>query len=410
MPSKIIWQGGAAAVAQVDSLTPGGTIEADDLFLVTLTAEDGTTHVLSVAAGATTITATVDAIVAAFNACTDARFTPITASRTGAGDASYVLLTADVAGVPFACAVATTEAGGGAADAQTFVRAAVTASCGPNDGSLAANYRDGAAPAAGDELSFEASAVDCLYGRALLTTFTLGSVRWTQSYTGKFGGAIFPLLIKATLAEIGENYDANTPAGSTRINVDFSTVQTTVTVFNTAATSADTGLRPVRIRGTHAANVLHVRKGLVALAASRSDETSQFSAVNVSWTTNQFGDADVTIGAGVTLATLTQTGGTVALRCAATTVNAWAGKLTTAGTGAITTVNAKGAAITANSTGTIGTLNAQAGSVDFTKSTSARTVSAVAFPAGATCRVAWDPAVLTMAAPTFAGPVTLQAA
>lgn len=62
MPSKIIWQGGAAAVAQVDSLTPGGTIEADDLFLVTLTAEDGTTHVLSVAAGATTITATVDVL------------------------------------------------------------------------------------------------------------------------------------------------------------------------------------------------------------------------------------------------------------------------------------------------------------------------------------------------------------
>ena len=38
-----VWLGTATAVAQVDHLTPGGTIEATDKFIVTLTAEDGST-------------------------------------------------------------------------------------------------------------------------------------------------------------------------------------------------------------------------------------------------------------------------------------------------------------------------------------------------------------------------------
>ena len=106
----------APAVAQVDTVTPGGTIEAGDLFVMTLVAEDGSLQVLSVAATSTTVDQTCDDIVAAWNASTLSLFTGITAALVGVHpNATAVRLTADTAGVPFTLAATTTEAGGGAA-------------------------------------------------------------------------------------------------------------------------------------------------------------------------------------------------------------------------------------------------------------------------------------------------------
>ena len=39
--ANIRWIGGATKVAQVDTFTPGGTIEADDIFILTATGWDG---------------------------------------------------------------------------------------------------------------------------------------------------------------------------------------------------------------------------------------------------------------------------------------------------------------------------------------------------------------------------------
>jgi hypothetical protein len=96
--------GGAVAVAQVDTLTPGGTIEAGDLFTITLANERAETYTLSVAATGTTVAATCADIIAAFNACNDPRFTRITAAGVGTvGSYTAVTLTADTAGEPFTC-------------------------------------------------------------------------------------------------------------------------------------------------------------------------------------------------------------------------------------------------------------------------------------------------------------------
>ncbi len=141
MPSTRVWKGDAAAVAQVTTLTVGGTIEAGDLFKVTI--GDKT---LTVAAANTTAADVADQIVAAWNALTATthpEFAEITAAE---GSGGTLTLTADTAGKPFTVTPTTTEANGGAADDQTFTQAATTASSGPNHWDTAANWSGGAVP------------------------------------------------------------------------------------------------------------------------------------------------------------------------------------------------------------------------------------------------------------------------
>jgi hypothetical protein len=114
----------------------------------------------------------------------------------------------------------------------------------------------------------------------------------------------------------------------------------------------------------------------------------------------------------VTLTTFTQQDGDAVLGCAATTVNHNGGSLETRGSGAITTLNnAAGAITTCNSTGTITALNCY-GTADFTKSTSARTVTTPKYGKGGSIK--FDPGVLTrtneIAPIATSGNITLTAA
>src|SRR5688500_17548537 len=110
------WIGGKSAVAKVATLTPGGTIEAGDKFLMILTSESGATQTLTVTATNTTVAITCDDIVAAWNASTQTLFIAVTATDS----TTHVTLTADTAGVPFHLTVNTTETDDSPADAQTF--------------------------------------------------------------------------------------------------------------------------------------------------------------------------------------------------------------------------------------------------------------------------------------------------
>ena len=115
----------ATLVAQVDTFTPGGTIEIGDIFTLTLTATDATTHAVSYTAAAATAADVAAGLVAAWNASDDEYISRITASGT-----VTVILTADNPGEAFSVAGTTTESDGAAADAQTFTRAATTANAG----------------------------------------------------------------------------------------------------------------------------------------------------------------------------------------------------------------------------------------------------------------------------------------
>jgi hypothetical protein len=130
-----IWKGGIfdpedlftdpSPVAQVDTFTPGGTIEVGDIFTLTATGKDGHTAAVSFTATATTAANVAAGLVAAWNASTDPLHTGITATGT-----VTVILTADNAGTAFTVTGTTTESDGSAADAQTFSRAATTANAG----------------------------------------------------------------------------------------------------------------------------------------------------------------------------------------------------------------------------------------------------------------------------------------
>ena len=191
------WVGGAAATAQIDTLTPA-SVAATDVLRVTLTAEDGSTqqHVDTTMTGSTVAQACDDMILA-LQASSESLFRRLTFSD----QTTHVRVTANVAGVPFYMTTSVTNTSGGGAP--TLARAASTASSGPNDFNVLANWvlADGAAPdggegvpSDGDEIHCSTGNFDILYGLDQNTT-DLKQFRVTGGYQGNIGQPAIPLHI-----------------------------------------------------------------------------------------------------------------------------------------------------------------------------------------------------------------------
>lgn len=145
--ASISWTGGAPAVQQVQSFAFGGVWETDDYIKLTI----GSKTVYVVAGSATTNTV-IDNVVTAWNllsASVYPEFAEITASRSS----SNLILTADTAGKPFTCTITPLESDLSAAGANTIgggtsatTGTVSTASSGPNDVSVAANWSGNAIP------------------------------------------------------------------------------------------------------------------------------------------------------------------------------------------------------------------------------------------------------------------------
>lgn len=340
-------------MAQVDTLTPGGTIEADDLFIVTINSKT-----VSVSAGGTTATAVCTALYAALSASTIPEFTEITWTN----NTTTITGTAKTAGKPHTMTFTTTEAGGGAADAQTATLTATTASSGPNDLNIAVNWTGGVLPANGDDVIFENSSVDALYNLSALSAVTLTSLTIKGSYTGKIGLPEYNaagyqeyratyLVIGATTQTIGEGIGN----GSGRLKISNAAVQTTLTIRGTA-TSVESGVEAIQWKGTHASNVVNITKGSLGVAIY-AGETAAIATLRIGYTTNIQGDTAVRCGSGTTLTTIEKSGGTLEINSAATTLNNFDGVTTVVGSGAITTVNIDGGTVYEKGTGTITALN-----------------------------------------------------
>jgi hypothetical protein len=397
------WLSGAAAVAQVDTLTVGGTVEASDIFIVTLTAEDGTTQAISTVAGSTNTTTVATTIKTALAAST----LPLFAAITWTTATVYVIGTAKVAGVPFYCAATTTETGGGAADDQTFSRAATTANAGPNDWNTALNWSAATVPVNADDVYVDegTSAADILYGLNQ-SGVTLDEFRISQLYTGKIGTATAYLQIGAATAAIGEYFGTDSPQGSGRIKIDFGSSNVDVTVTDSGITGTETNQKPIRLKINHASATLAVLRGNVGLCVGTA-ETGQVTTLIVGFVTNLEQDADVEVGPGVTIGTITKYGGKLLTQSGATTLTQNGGQVQTEGTAAFTTmiVNAGNAIL--NASGTIAHLDSNGGLADFTRSPVARTVSDWDVAAGAS--IAYDSAVVTVTAgPTFTGAMRMN--
>lgn len=355
------WSPSAKPVADVWTLTPGGTIETGDIFIVTIGRKS-----VSVSATGTTVAIVCDDIVAALNALSSTDY-PEFAEYTFADATTAVTATAVTTGIPGTISVSTTESNGGAADAQTFVATHTTTGTGPNNWDNAGNWIDetgasAAVPADTDDVVIEGD-VGIYYGLDAATT-DLTSLTIPSTFLGTIGlprrnqngyeeyRATYLSLTAATIT-IGQG--ASSGSGRIKINGG-SAVATTVNVFGTG-TPAERGIESFLFLGTNAGNVLNVSQGSVGVAVFAGETANLSGGLKVGYETNQASDAQVRCGSGVTLATITQTGGELEVNSNATTVTRTAGTMTHRGASTITTLNNLGGVLIDESTGTYTTVN-----------------------------------------------------
>ena len=384
--------GVASEVAQVDTLVVGGTIEIGDVFNIIVTGTDGSIHIITYTAVDTVIATVVAGLVAAWNASTEALCTPITAA-----DASpNVTLTAAVAGVGFSVTVETTEAGGGAADTQTFTTSTTTVNSGPKDWSVTDNWSLGVLPGAAAGHDAVVDGAEILYGLDQSgIANTLASLNIIRSQIGSnpaTGYIPIYLQIKATSVIIGQHTGPGTSVEAAPVNIDLGSTASTIIISNTG-TNSPTTMPAVRILANSSSTTLHVNKGNVGIALV-DGETATLGSVSGSYTSNRSSDSKLYIGAGVTLTTANFYAGQTEMACGATTVNIFEATLTTIGEGLLETVNQNDGTFYSNSSGTITTLNNRGGITDFLRASVARIVTTLKLDPGGS--VIYDPAVLTL--------------
>lgn len=180
------WIGGAEAIAQVETFTVGGTISGET-FTISLAHPSGAISaavaIASVTDSTTSAATNATNLITAFNASNHEYARYITASSGGSG---IVTLTAQRPGIPFVSSVNTP---GGSA---TFVKATTTANSGPNDYSVASNWREGIVPVATSDVVLTGR-FDILYGLSQASVAIDGFT--TTDWSGKIAWPGAPLKI-----------------------------------------------------------------------------------------------------------------------------------------------------------------------------------------------------------------------
>jgi len=387
--ATILWRGDSTPIPQVDTVTLGGTPGTADTVTLTINGKNliltvGTDVTLSQVAtnvkemvNGETITGTAADATTNTTGPQVGEFSELTATVSGA----VVSLTMDSAkaGKPFVLTESVT--GGGV----TAVAATLTASNGPNDAGISANYTGGVLPANGDDLWFQDSDVDCLYNLDAITGVTLATLHFEASFTGKVGLPYYDesnanpyieyrpryLAVGATIESIGDK----TGDGSSRIMRDHEGVQTALTVYFTDTSDENNQFGAVEIINAGASSTIQVLGGTVDVAP-RDDDVATFVTIIV--------DGGVLrCGANVTHTTATVNDGVFATKSAITTVNQFAGNVSIQAAATVTTINANGGGLVYTSSGTITTLNMGPNNattlpvVDFSQDGSGRTVTDV---------------------------------
>lgn len=381
-----VWKGGAAAVAQVNTVTPAN-VGIGDTFTITINGKSVT--VTATAATVANVTALMET---AFNASTEPEFAEITAADA----TTHITLTADTAGVPFVST--STETDGDAADTQTFVTATTTASSGPNDANINSNWSLVDVPEAADDVVFENSTVSCLYNLDVTAVLTLTA---KSTFTGHIGlprnNAKGYVEYRATAMELGTavttiDIGEGDGAGSSRINlgVGAKTAALAITVHKTASRVV-TGIPPLLLTTGAQTNdtTMTVNRGDVGIAF-QAGETAVIDDLTMGYVSQVASDAKVTCGSGVTLTTVTKSGGAFISDANFTTLTQTAGTTAMRGATTLTTATLRSGTLYYNSSGTLGALHVAGGATfDCRQDASSRTVSAATIYQGGTIQ---DPA------------------
>ncbi|MFZ5829143.1 MAG: hypothetical protein ACOY3P_03610 [Planctomycetota bacterium] len=375
--STRIWEGGAAAVAQVDTLTVGGTIETSDVFSITIG-----NKTLSVVGGSATAATVAAAIVSAWNALSAEDYPEFAEITAAEGSGGTLTLTADVPGVPFTVSVATTESGGGAADDQTFGRAATVANSGPKDWNTAANWSGGAVPVNSDDVIIDLPDVEILYGLAQ-SAVTLSSLKIVANQSLLIG---LPRVNESGYPEYRDTYlaigatactvEQRGSRSVTRLKLDTGSAQATLVVNGTGSEVGDEADVPAMCwKGTHASNAVTVNRGSLGIACLPG-EVATAAAIDIGYQSIVESDSYVWCGAGCTLTTVEKIGGNLRADASLTTLTQTGGNTTTRAAAAITTANIDGGTLYHESSGTITTANIGSGAaLDLRRDMRSRTVT-----------------------------------
>lgn len=386
----------AIPVLGVPTASTGGSLTSGTTYYYTMTATNAagqTTQAtqVSYAASGTNLTA-----VLTWTAVPGATGYKIYRSTTSGSFGSSTLLTTIGSGstVTYSDTGISTSSGtppgtNTATSPATFTQSTTVASAGPNDWSIAANWSTGTVPATGDSVLITNTSASILYGLSQ-SAITLASLQIDNTFTGTIGNPDFNsssyfeyrptyLAIGATSVIIGQNGGA----GSGRMRLNFGTVQTTISVYNTG-TALDTGLTALQIQGSNSSNALYGYKGSVGVAVQNT-ESASFASITAGFITNQNTDFNFYGGKNLTLTTFNQNGGIATLNNSLTTHNATFGTLYFLGTGTIETSTLDNAKLVVYSTGTISNLNVgPKGVADFAKDARPKTVTNTTMYIGST--------------------------
>lgn len=380
------WIGAAPRIAQVRDFAFGGTWEATDLIRATF--PNGKTY--DFVAGSTVTATVVSNLADAWTALASADFPEFAELTPSAATATFTL-TAATAGRPFEVTLTPLETGGGAADAQTIDGAGTasggtdsTANSSPEQWDIAANWREGAVPVTGDDVTI-AGGPSVRYGldQSAVTLASLTIAREWQA-TNEIGlpentnmttpASGYPeyrdrrLKIGATVVDV--------ETGSGRVRLDLTPASATVTVRDTGR-PADGELVAVDLAAAATATV-SVLKGDVGVNLLPGD-SGTVADLNAAYVDNVDGDARVYLGPDAVLTNLDQSGGYVRVLNGVTTVTKTGGTLDHRG--ATTTLRNRGGRLNLIGTGTIGLL--ETGGPTYRRGLAAMTVTTLRLFSGA---------------------------
>lgn len=386
--AKILWRGDAPAVAKVDRVTVAGTWATNDTATLTCNGKSVTFTV----AGTQTVAAVVAGLVALWNASTVTEHAEVTAADAN----PYITLTADTAGKPFTITTSEVTAGDG-----TLSLANLTASSGPADLAVAANFQGGSLPVDDDELIYEDSNKDCLYNLDALDDLVTLSVTVWQSYTGKIG---LPKISSGGYIEYRPQYltagitaldvGGGEGSGSTRLQFDLMAVVAASIVRNTGSAQS-AGTYPLLIKNGATGSSLKVMKGVVGVAVYAGEAAYLDGGLTLGYITNQRGDAKVVCGSGVVLDDVTKIGGYLLVASNVGDVVNHEGELHTTGNMTADLLRMFGGVAMDQSSGTFALVEVHSGAAyDYRRGVTAKTVTTMDLKKGAKY---YDPAGLVTA-------------
>lgn len=379
--ATVRWKGRALAVAQVTTLTVGGTWVANDTVTLTINSKNlvltvGTTVTTTAIATAIKEMVNGDAITGDATRSETGNNVPEFDEITATVSGSVVTLTGDTKGRPFTLTSAKVSAAG------TLTQSTTTAATGPNHWDSANNWDTGAVPVSTDDVIIDIP-IAIKYGLAQ-SAVTLTSLTIAASFSGSGVQIGLPeinedgssdyveyrdtyLAISATTVHVG----LGAGGGSDLIKLNVGAAACTLNVYLTGR-GAEDDREALLFKGTNVGNVVNVRGTSQVGIAVLGGETATVATLRLE------DSAEVRCGSGTTLTTVQVNSGTLVVNSAiATSLTLLDGAVTLEGAGNVAQLNVRGGRCTYNTAGTLNgaTVLAGAGVLDFEQDARAKTVT-----------------------------------